>query len=103
MAGDIDMSCKAFGLLCGLVTLVLVLVGLPALLVRLEASAENCPCSDNNDLFSASVSSDTIVSALVTGPAGQRSYEAVVLSTFKVWATRETKDSVVIFLLLARG
>jgi hypothetical protein len=84
MPGEIDMSCKSFGLLCGLVSLVLVLVGLPALLVRLQTAQVICPCQDNADLFSASVTSDTMLQAVVLANPAPLHFDAVVLSSYKV-------------------
>jgi hypothetical protein len=84
MTGEIDMSCKAFGLLTGIVVLILILVGLPALLVKLEASTFDCQCSDNTDLFSASVTSDTMFRALVISSPGPLRYQVVTEAVFKV-------------------
>ncbi len=77
------MPCKTFSVLLGLVAVLLVLVGLPAFLVRMESTTETCQCLDNSDLFSASITSDTLVRALVLSVVSETKYEAQVTAAFK--------------------
>ena len=86
-SSEIDMSCKLFGLLLGFVALLMVLVGLPAFLVTLQASTQVCLCADNTDIYSASITSDTVVRAqLVAGGGGRargQTFGGLVTDCFK--------------------
>jgi hypothetical protein len=108
-SSEIDMSCKLFGLLLGFVALLMVLVGLPAFLVSMEASTTVCVCHDNTDFYSASTTSDTVVRAqlLAAAPssgkrADMRTFTGLVTDTFKV-AREGTAQLFVSQLLVGRA